>query len=148
MTDHHLPAAALPEATAIVNPNLREETFASKALAGVGVAFYVMAALTRSMIERGLVPDRAAVNPADLLDLVALGTVADLVPLDRNNRMLVSQGIRRIRAGRCVPGLRALLEVPAAVSRRLRSRILPFRSGRGSTPPGGSMTCASGSSAC
>jgi single-stranded-DNA-specific exonuclease len=118
VTDHHLPGTALPEATAIVNPNLRGDTFASKALAGVGVAFYVMAALTRAMLERGLVHDRAAVNPAELLDLVALGTVADVVPLDRNNRILVSQGIRRMRAGRCVPGLRALLE---SAGRRLEA---------------------------
>lgn len=129
VTDHHLPGAALPQATAIVNPNLREETFASKALAGVGVAFYVMAALTRSMIERGLVPDRAAVNPADLLDLVALGTVADVVPLDRNNRILVSQGIRRMRAGRCVPGLRALLEVAGRSAEAVTEQDLAFQVG-------------------
>ena len=110
VTDHHLPGPALPEAAAIVNPNLPGETFASKVLAGVGVAFYVMAALTRSLREQGALPDPAAVNPADLLDLVALGTVADVVPLDRNNRILVAQGLRRIRAGRCVPGLAALLE--------------------------------------
>ena len=110
VTDHHLPGAQLPAAAAIVNPNLPGERFASKSLAGVGVAFYVMAALTRLLRERGAVPAAAGVNPADLLDLVALGTVADVVPLDPNNRILVSQGLRRIRAGRCVPGLRALLE--------------------------------------
>ncbi len=129
VTDHHLPGPALPEATAIVNPNLRDEPFGSKALAGVGVAFYVMAALTRAMTERGLVADPAAVNPAELLDLVALGTVADVVPLDRNNRILVSQGIRRIRAGRCVPGVRALLE---SAGRRLDAVVeqdLAFQAG-------------------
>jgi single-stranded-DNA-specific exonuclease len=109
ITDHHLAAATLPVANAIVNPNAPGDTFPSKALAGVGVAFYLMAALTREMQDRGIV--RQAPSIADFLDLVALGTVADLVPLDRNNRVLVHQGLRRIRAGRCVPGLRALLEV-------------------------------------
>ncbi|HEY6644014.1 single-stranded-DNA-specific exonuclease RecJ [Povalibacter sp.] len=108
VTDHHLPAATLPEAAAIVNPNSPGDEFPSKALAGVGVAFYLMAALTREMQIRGLHPQPPPV--ADLLDLVALGTVADLVPLDRNNRVLVQQGLRRIRAGRCVPGIRMLLE--------------------------------------
>jgi single-stranded-DNA-specific exonuclease len=103
VTDHHLPGAVLPRAAAIVNPNLADCRFASPALAGVGVAFYVVAALARSL---GLNEFRAA----ELLDLVALGTVADVVPLDRNNRVLVAQGLRRIRAGRCVPGIRALLE--------------------------------------
>ncbi len=111
VTDHHLPGPVLPEAAAIVNPNLAGEPFASKALAGVGVAFYLMAALTRSLRESGAFADASACNPADLLDLVALGTVADVVPLDFNNRILVAQGLRRIRAGRCVPGLAALLEV-------------------------------------
>lgn len=108
LTDHHLPAATLPAATAIVNPNAPGDGFASKALAGVGVAFYLMAALTREMQLRGLCPRPPAV--AELLDLVALGTIADLVPLDRNNRVLVQQGLRRIRAGRCLPGIRAILE--------------------------------------
>jgi single-stranded-DNA-specific exonuclease len=111
VTDHHLPGERLPEAAAIVNPNLPDERFASRALAGVGVAFYVVAALTRRMRERGLAPRGAELNPADLLDLVALGTVADVVPLDLNNRILVAQGLRRIRAGRCAAGLRALLEL-------------------------------------
>ncbi|HEX2493700.1 MAG TPA: single-stranded-DNA-specific exonuclease RecJ, partial [Steroidobacter sp.] len=108
ITDHHLAGASLPEARAIVNPNIPGEVFASKALAGVGVAFYVMAALTREMQARGLSASTPSV--ADLLDLVALGTVADLVPLDRNNRVLVHQGLHRIRAGRCSAGIRALLE--------------------------------------
>ena len=129
VTDHHLPAAALPEAAAIVNPNLPGEPFASKALAGVGVAFYVMAALTRRMRDDGSLRAGSPANPADLLDLVALGTVADVVPLDFNNRILVAQGLRRIRAGRCVPGLRALLE---ASGRRLEETIgqdLGFQAG-------------------
>ncbi|MGH8175453.1 MAG: single-stranded-DNA-specific exonuclease RecJ [Steroidobacter sp.] len=108
ITDHHLAAATLPAATAIVNPNAPGDAFPSKALAGVGVAFYLMAALTREMQTRGLCANPPPV--ADLLDLVALGTIADLVPLDRNNRILVQQGLRRIRAGRCTAGVRALLE--------------------------------------
>jgi len=108
VTDHHLPGASLPDADVIVNPNVPGSTFGSRALAGVGVAFYVMAAVRREIDARGLV-----VMPpvSDFLDLVALGTVADLVPLDANNRVLVAQGIRRIRAGRSVPGIRALLEI-------------------------------------
>lgn len=103
ITDHHLPGAVLPRAQVIVNPNLAGSRFASPALAGVGVAFYVVAVLARVLGR----PDFRA---SDLLDLVALGTVADVVPLDRNNRVLVEQGLRRIRAGRCVPGIRALIE--------------------------------------
>jgi single-stranded-DNA-specific exonuclease len=108
VTDHHLPGASLPDADVIVNPNVPGSRFGSRALAGVGVAFYVMAAVRREIDARGTV-----VMPpvTDFLDLVALGTVADLVPLDVNNRVLVSQGIRRIRAGRAVPGIRALLEI-------------------------------------
>ena len=117
ITDHHLAPPTLPAANALVNPNAPGNSFPSKALAGVGVAFYLMAALTREMQARGLHAGEAPV--ADLLDLVALGTVADLVPLDRNNRVLVHQGLRRIRAGRSCAGVRALLEasnrVPAAV---------------------------------
>lgn len=108
ITDHHLAPPTLPAAAALVNPNAPGNSFPSKALAGVGVAFYLMAALTREMQTRGLYAGDAPV--ADLLDLVALGTVADLVPLDRNNRVLVQQGLRRIRAGRCCAGVRALLE--------------------------------------
>jgi single-stranded-DNA-specific exonuclease len=103
ITDHHLPGAVLPSAEVIVNPNLGDSSFASRALAGVGVAFYVVAALAHMLGEKEW-------KPSDLLDLVALGTVADLVPLDRNNRVLVAQGLRRIRASRCVPGIRALVE--------------------------------------
>jgi single-stranded-DNA-specific exonuclease len=108
VTDHHLAAATLPDASVIVNPNVPGEAFPSKALAGVGVAFYVMAALTREMQTRGWCASPPPV--AELLDLVALGTVADLVPLDRNNRILVAQGLKRIRAGKCSVGVRALIE--------------------------------------
>jgi len=104
ITDHHLPGASLPAANAICNPNLPGAAFRSKALAGVGVAFYVLAALTRRLADGGPQP-----SAADFLDLVALGTVADVVPLDRNNRILVAQGLQRIRAGRSVPGIAALL---------------------------------------
>jgi single-stranded-DNA-specific exonuclease len=118
VTDHHLPAAQLPAANVIVNPNAGGDGFASRCLAGVGVAFYVLAALKRTLDERGLTrPDAPAV--AQFLDLVALGTVADLVPLDANNRVLVAQGLHRIRAGRCVAGITALL----AVAQRRRSDL-------------------------
>ena len=110
ITDHHLPGAELPAANVIVNPNLAGNRFGSRALAGVGVAFYVMAALKRRLDEGGLTPPGCQ-GIAALLDLVALGTVADVVPLDANNRVLVAQGLKRIAAGRCVPGIRALLEL-------------------------------------
>jgi single-stranded-DNA-specific exonuclease len=118
ITDHHLPAAELPSANVIVNPNIPGAGFGSGALAGVGVAFYVAAALRRLLEQRGLLPERALAT-AELLDLVALGTVADVVPFDINNRVLVAQGLRRIRAARCVPGISALLEV----ARRTQSQI-------------------------
>ncbi len=112
VTDHHLPGDRLPEAVAIVNPNQTGCTFPSKHLAGVGVVFYLLAALRAHLRETGwLGAGRAEPNLADLLDLVALGTVADVVTLDRNNRILVEQGLRRIRAGRCTAGVRALLQV-------------------------------------
>ena len=112
VTDHHLPGESLPEADAMVNPNLDGDEFPSKALAGVGVLFYLLSALRRELARRNHFT-RALPEPnlAGLLDLVALGTVADLVPLDHNNRILVSQGLVRIRAGRCCAGIRALLEV-------------------------------------
>jgi single-stranded-DNA-specific exonuclease len=106
ITDHHLPGADVPPAAAIVNPNLAGSAFGSRALAGVGVSFYLVAALQRRLAEAGI---DSGPSVANLLDLVALGTVADLVPLDYNNRVLVSQGMKRIRAGRCVPGIKALL---------------------------------------
>ncbi len=113
VTDHHLPGPELPAADAIVNPNQPGCDFPSKAMAGVGVIFYVMLALRARLRERGWFAARGIAEPnlAELLDLVALGSVADVVPLDANNRILVHQGLARIRAGRARPGLRALLEV-------------------------------------
>jgi single-stranded-DNA-specific exonuclease len=125
ITDHHLPGAQLPAANVIVNPNLAGSRFGSRSLAGVGVAFYVMAALKRRLDAAGLT-DPAAGGVAGLLDLVALGTVADVVPLDANNRILVSQGLKRIRAGRCVPGIRALLELAARPIADLTAADLAF----------------------
>jgi single-stranded-DNA-specific exonuclease len=110
ITDHHLAGAELPSANVIVNPNLAGSTFGSRSLAGVGVAFYVMAAVRRRLDAAGLTPTGAP-NVTEFLDLVALGTVADVVPLDSNNRVLVAQGLRRIRAGRCVAGITALLSL-------------------------------------
>jgi single-stranded-DNA-specific exonuclease len=110
ITDHHLPGSVIPDATVIVNPNQSGSAFASKALAGVGVAFYVLAALQKQLQAEGQWPVEAA-PISQWLDLVALGTVADLVPLDANNRILVAQGLRRIRAGRCVAGIKALLAI-------------------------------------
>jgi single-stranded-DNA-specific exonuclease len=119
VTDHHLPGAVLPRAEVIVNPNLANGRFASRALAGVGVAFYVVAALARILAQEDF-------RVAQLLDLVALGTVADVVPLDRNNRVLVAQGLRRIRAGRCVAGIRALLESAGRSFEQLTAADLGF----------------------
>jgi single-stranded-DNA-specific exonuclease len=119
ITDHHLPGASLPAANVIVNPNVPGSSFASRALAGVGVAFYVAAALRRLLEASGRLPP-GALPSADLLDLVALGTVADVVAFDANNRILVAQGLLRIRAGRCVPGISALLEV----ARRERAGVV------------------------
>ncbi len=122
VTDHHLPGKQLPEAAAIVNPNQPGCQFPSKNLAGVGVIFYVMSALRSRLKSCDWFSQRNLEEPrmADYLDLVALGTVADVVPLDMNNRILVAQGLRRIRAGRTRPAIRALLDV----SRRNISRIV------------------------
>jgi len=129
VTDHHLPGPQLPRADVIVNPNLAGSSFGSRSLAGVGVAFYVMAALHRVLQSRGLLAGPGSPAPADLLDLVALGTVADLVPLDPNNRVLVSQGLRRIRAGRCAPGIRALLEAGRRALGSITATDLGFTAG-------------------
>ncbi len=113
VTDHHLPGAKLPNANAIVNPNVPGCRFPSKCLAGVGVIFYVMLALRSHLREQHWF-ERNAITPpnmAQFLDLVALGTVADVVPLDSNNRILVEQGLRRIRAGRCIYGILSLLSI-------------------------------------
>lgn len=131
VTDHHLPGDTLPEAAAIVNPNQPGCEFPSKALAGVGVIFYVMSALRSRLRESGWFAARGLAEPnmADYLDLVALGTVADVVPLDHNNRILVAQGIRRIRAGKTRPGILALLAVANRERQRLVSADLGFALG-------------------
>jgi single-stranded-DNA-specific exonuclease len=125
ITDHHLPGAELPDATVIVNPNLPGSSFGSRALAGVGVAFYVLAALQRLLQEEG--HWRAQNRPVSTwLDLVALGTVADVVPLDANNRVLVSQGLKRINAGHCVAGIGALLQVAQRTGNEVVAADLGF----------------------
>ncbi|MGB4073330.1 single-stranded-DNA-specific exonuclease RecJ [Pseudomonas sp.] len=127
VTDHHLPGAELPAADAIVNPNQPGCEFPSKALAGVGVMFYVLLALRARLREMGwFTVQRPEPNLGELLDLVALGSVADVVPLDANNRILVHQGLARIRAGRARPGLRAILEVAGRDHRRITSTDLGF----------------------
>jgi len=125
ITDHHLAGAELPQANVIVNPNLGASRFGSRALAGVGVAFYVMVAVRRMLDEAGLTP-AGAPGPAEFLDLVALGTVADVVPLDVNNRVLVAHGLKRIQAGRCAAGIRALLEVSGRRREELTAADLAF----------------------
>lgn len=129
VTDHHLPGARLPDAACIVNPNQSGCDFPSKHLAGVGVIFYVMLALRAELRARGAFHQRAEPNLSALLDLVALGTVADLVRLDRNNRILVEQGLRRIRAGRCCAGIIALLRLAGRDMRRVTAQDLGFAVG-------------------
>lgn len=126
VTDHHLPGAELPAADAIVNPNQPGDTFASKNLAGVGVIFYVMLALRAALRAKGWFAARAEPNLAHLLDLVALGTVADVVPLDHNNRILVAQGLARINARQTSAGVAALLTVAARPPGALRAADLSF----------------------
>ena len=131
ITDHHLAGSQLPDADAIVNPNQPGCGFAGKNTAGVGVIFYVMIALRAQLrmlnwFEQQLLPEP---NLADYLDLVALGTVADVVPLDRNNRILVKQGLQRIRGGKSVAGIRALLEVSGREARTLVASDLGFALG-------------------
>jgi len=127
VTDHHLPGDALPDAAVIVNPNLPDSRFPSKVMAGVGVAFYVMARLGRLLEEQGI--EGAAKVPAKYLDLVALGTVADVVPLDHNNRILVHQGLARIRAGHAVVGIEAILKQSGRQPARCVSSDLGFAVG-------------------
>ncbi len=130
ITDHHLPGETLPAAEAIVNPNLNGCAFPSRALAGVGVAFYLMLALRAHLRDQGWFDHGIDLpNLAELLDLVALGTVADVVPLDANNRILVWQGLSRIRAGKCRPGIRALLEVARRDMHQLAASDLGFALG-------------------
>ncbi|EEC5264819.1 single-stranded-DNA-specific exonuclease RecJ [Salmonella enterica subsp. enterica] len=131
VTDHHLPGDTLPDAEAIINPNLRDCEFPSKSLAGVGVAFYLMLALRTFLRDKGWFDERniAPPNLAELLDLVALGTVADVVPLDANNRILTWQGLSRIRAGKCRPGIKALLEISNRDPQQLVASDLGFALG-------------------
>ena len=131
VTDHHLPAAQLPDAAVIVNPNQPDDAFPSKNLAGVGVIFYVLAALRSRLRASGWFQAKGLTEPnmSEWLDLVALGTVTDLVPLDRNNRILVEQGLRRIRAGRCRPGIQALLELSGRTLHRVVASDMGFAVG-------------------
>jgi single-stranded-DNA-specific exonuclease len=128
ITDHHLPGAALPDAIAIVNPNQAGCDFPSKSLAGVGVSFYLLSALRSALRERSWFQQQQIKEPvlADYLDLVALGTIADVVPLDKNNRVLVSEGIRRMRAGRVRPGIHALLDIAGTNLKNLITRDVAF----------------------
>jgi single-stranded-DNA-specific exonuclease len=126
VTDHHLPGTALPDAQCIVNPNQAACAFPSKHLAGVGVIYYVMLALRAELRQRGAFTDANQPNFADLLDLVALGTVADVVRLDGNNRILVHQGLRRIRGGRMQAGIAALLQLAARDPERASAYDLGF----------------------
>ncbi|MDO9232151.1 MAG: single-stranded-DNA-specific exonuclease RecJ [Methylotenera sp.] len=126
ITDHHLPGQETPQAACIVNPNQHGCTFASKHLAGVGVMFYCLLALRAELRERGAFVQKTEPNLTELLDLVALGTVADLVKLDENNRILVEQGLRRIRAGACSYGVTALLKIAARVPATASAQDLGF----------------------
>ena len=128
VTDHHLPGDERPPARAMVNPNLPESAFPSRHLAGVGVAYYVMGAVRGALRAAGHFRKRGIAEPrlADWLDLVAVGTVADVVPLDRNNRILVHQGLRRMRAGRARAGIAALIEVSKRAASKLVASDLGF----------------------
>lgn len=129
VTDHHLPGDALPDAACIVNPNQPGCAFPSKHLAGVGVMFYVLLALRAELRARGQITEDQGRKLVELLDLVALGTVADVVKLDQNNRILVQQGLRRIRAGRACAGINALLRVAGKKAEKISSQDLGFTVG-------------------
>lgn len=129
VTDHHLPGEQVPDAACIVNPNQNGCTFPSKNLAGVGVIFYVMLALRAELRARGTFEAKPEPNLTELLDIVALGTVADLVKLDENNRILVEQGLRRIRAGKACPAIRALLKIAGCDERKVTAQDLGFSVG-------------------
>ncbi len=131
VTDHHLPGSELPNVDAMVNPNLNECGFPSKALAGVGVAFYLMMALCVYMRKRNWFAEQGMAEPKlmELIDLVALGTVADVVALDENNRILVHQGLQRIRAGKARPGIQALIEIAKRDARKLVASDFGFALG-------------------
>ena len=126
VTDHHLPGDTLPDAECIVNPNQPGCEFPSKNLAGVGVMFYVLLALRAELRKRGAFAAQPEPNLGNLLDLVALGTVADVVKLDDNNRILVHQGLQRIRAGRACPGIQALLRIARRPAAQASSYELGF----------------------
>jgi single-stranded-DNA-specific exonuclease len=125
ITDHHLPADQLPHATCIVNPNAFENS-EGKCLAGVGVAFYLMLMLRSQLRQLNWFETRTEPNLADCLDLVAIGTVADLVPLDYNNRILISEGLKRLRAGACSSGITKLIEYSGRSQRKLSSEDIAF----------------------
>jgi len=131
ITDHHLAGNELPAADAIVNPNQPGDTFPSKSIAGVGVIFYVMLALRAQLRNTGWFEENniAAPNLAELLDLVALGTVADVVPLDHNNRIMVAQGLARIKAGHCCAGIKVLVQIAGRQLYRLGAQDLAFAVG-------------------
>ncbi|KEQ18035.1 single-stranded-DNA-specific exonuclease RecJ [Endozoicomonas numazuensis] len=129
VTDHHLAGEEIPEADAIVNPNQPDCPFAGKNTAGVGIIFYVMCALRTELRQRGWFKGKTEFNPFQLLDLVALGTIADVVSLDANNRILAYQGLARIRAGHCRPGIQALIEISGRQQSRLTSSDLGFALG-------------------
>tara|TARA_R110000772_G_scaffold161502_13_gene272659 strand:- start:833 stop:2554 length:1722 start_codon:yes stop_codon:yes gene_type:complete len=128
ITDHHLPGTDLPAAECIINPNQFGCTFPSKALAGVGVVYYLMLALRADLRDTGWfnINNRSEPNMLQYLDLVALGTVADVVPLDKNNRCLVKHGVQLIRSGRCRPGINALLEIAGQNKHNLNASDLGF----------------------
>ncbi len=131
ITDHHLPGEQLPNANAIVNPNQVGDKFQSKMLAGVGVMFYILVALRAHLRDQNWFQEQKLTEPnlAELLDLVALGTVADVVPMDRNNRLLVSQGLARIRSGNCRPGIKALLLAANRTLERVTAQDMGFAVG-------------------
>lgn len=128
ITDHHLPGEDLPKACAIINPNQANDRFASKAIAGVGVIFYVMLALRSHLDQRNWFQECGIAKPnmAQFLDLVALGTVADVVPLDHNNRIMIHNGIARIRQGKCRPGIKALITIAKRDFAKLQASDLGF----------------------
>lgn len=147
VTDHHLPGETLPAAEAIINPNLVGCDFLSKSLAGVGVTFYLMLALRARLRASGWFEQRALAEPnlAELLDLVALGTVADVVPLDANNRILVHQGLSRIRAGKCRQESVHYWKSPTAMPVNWLPTISASPLAHGLMLPVASMTCLLGS---
>ncbi|NDH08923.1 MAG: single-stranded-DNA-specific exonuclease RecJ [Gammaproteobacteria bacterium] len=129
ITDHHLAGETLPEAHAIINPNQPHCRFPSKAIAGVGVIFYVMSALRKVLSDANWFVDKPMPNMVQFLDLLALGTIADVVPLDKNNRILVKQGLLRIQQGLARPGINALLQVAGRQAHRLKASDLGFAIG-------------------